>query len=76
MNPTLIIAILEALPALLQAVPRIANLMERFLKFVDQHDLNQWMDEVEKGINQLEKAQTPDEKLAAAHILIGAIRHV
>lgn len=70
------VAILESLPALMQAIPRVLSLIERYLAFVNQHDLNQWLDEIEGGVNQLEKAQTPDEKLAAAHTLIGAIRHI
>lgn len=76
MSPALIVAIVEALPALMQAVPRILSLIERYLNWTNSKDLNQWLDELEAGVNKLESAETPQDKIDAARTLLDAIRHV
>lgn len=76
MSPTLIIAILEALPALMQTIPKVVSLIERYLNWANANDLNKWIDALEAGIDQLETAQTPEEKSAAARALVDSIRHI
>lgn len=61
-----IIAFLKILPQILDIMGRIGNLIKA-------HNLQQWIDELETQIDSLEKAKTPDEKLAVARSLADLI---
>lgn len=76
MNPTLIIEILEALPAFMQSVPRVLTLIERYLNWAKANDQNKWLDGLEGGMDKLEKAQTAQDKIDAARALDDSIRHI
>ncbi len=60
--------------ACIQAFPKFVDLLGRFAKFVGERNLNAWLDELEGGINALEKADTAEAKLAACKQLVDSIR--
>ena len=62
--------------AFLSLLPRILLLMERVGQWIIDKKLNSWLDEVEKTIDQLEKADTPEEKRKAARNLVGIVRSI
>lgn len=71
-----ILAFFQALPAFLQLISQLGNVMDKLLKAAEKNSLNQWLDNLEKEINGLEKAKSPEEKLAAATALGRIIRGI
>lgn len=69
-----LLALIQALPEFLKLLNRLGDVVERFSAWAKENNLNAWIDDLEATIDQLEKAKTPDEKLDAAHSLVGAIR--
>jgi predicted nucleic acid-binding protein len=74
-------AFLAALPAFIQALPyflqlavKIMALVERLIAWADKNNLNGWLENVETHIDALEKANTPEEKSAAARGLGSVLR--
>jgi hypothetical protein len=70
------LAFMQALPAFLQILPeflqiclRLMGLVERIVSYAQENDLSKWIENLEKRFDELERAQTPQEKLSAAHNL-------
>lgn len=62
--------------ALFEALPKILLLMERIGQWITDRNLNSWLDDVEKTIDALETAQTPEDKRKAARNLVGLVRSI
>ena len=69
-----IVAFFTALPAIITLISRLGYAFDSLLQLAKQNNLNAWIDSLEGHIDQLKKAQTQDEKLAAAQNLVGCIR--
>lgn len=74
-------AFLAALPAFIQSLPylfqvalKVMTLLEKLIQWGEKQQLNQWLSDVEKTIDQLESAKTPQEKRAAARSISELIR--
>lgn len=67
---------MSGIVAFLVALPRILALMEQIGQWILDKKLNAWLDDVENTIDQLEKAQTAEQKRAAAKSLVGIIRNI
>ncbi len=75
------VAFLAALPAFIAALPALCNLgvqmmtvLQKIVAWAEKNDLNKWLSDVEKAVDQLDAAKTSDEKLAAAKQLSGVIK--
>jgi hypothetical protein len=68
-----IIAFLKALPATIQLIGRLAELMNRLIDWSNKNNINQWINDLEANIDALEKAKTPAEKISAAKSLVSSI---
>lgn len=71
-----IISLFNTLPALVALLSRLGDVLGRFQKWADQNKLNAWIDQLEKNIDQLEGAKTPEDKLNAAKGLADSIRNL
>lgn len=71
-----LIAFLQALPEFLKLMNRMGDLLDRFVKWSHDNNVSGWIDSLEQSINKLEQAKTPEDKLNAAHDLVGLIRGV
>lgn len=60
--------------ALIEFLNRLMSLIERFVKWSRDANNAAWLDELEKTMDQLEKAETPEQKRAAARALLHSIR--
>lgn len=69
-----ILALIQALPELFKLLNRLGDVVDRFMKWSGQNNLNGWIDNLETSIDALEKADTPQKKLDAAQQLVGSIR--
>ena len=65
---------LEGILAFLISLPKVLTIMDRVGRLILDHDLNKWLDDLERTIDTLEQAKTPDEKLNAAKKLALSIR--
>ncbi len=71
-----IIALITALPELFKLLNRLGNVVERFMKYSEQNNINKWITDLEDSIDKLEKASTPEEKLDAAQSIVSAVRNL
>ena len=62
--------------AFLQALPQLIDLMNRLGTWMIKNDLIKWMSDLEVQIDKLEKAQTENEKLAAAQGVLNSMRTI
>ncbi len=69
-----IVALITALPELFKLLNRLGDVVDRFMKWSQQNNLNGWINDLEASIDQLEKADTVEKKLEAAKSLADAIR--
>lgn len=75
------LALLAALPAFIQALPyifqvmlKVMTLLEKFILWAEKREFNGWLDDVEKTIDKLDGAQTPEQKREAARSMVELIR--
>lgn len=75
------LALLQALPAFIQSLPYLFQLMLKLMGVIDsfvawskQNNLNAWIDDLEKTIDDLNKADTPEKKRGAARGMVDIIR--
>ena len=52
---------------------RLLNVITRFIQWSDQHNLKEWVQSLEKGMDELEQAKTSDEKIKAVKSLARSI---
>lgn len=71
-----IFAFLNALPALISLIGRLADLFNRLLKWSHENGVEAWITNLEASIDKLERAKTAEEKLDAAQSLVSSIRNV
>lgn len=67
-------AFLASLPYLFQLLVKVMTLVERLIAWSQQNKLNDWLNDVEKTIDQLEQAKTPEQKRSAAKGMVDLIR--
>jgi hypothetical protein len=74
------LALFKALPTFIQALPeflklmiKIMGLVERFVQWSEKNKLNDWLGEVEHAIENLERADSPESKHAAARSILSSI---
>jgi hypothetical protein len=77
------LAFLNLLPKIISTAPDVFSLVNRLLdlastikKEIGQEQLNKWMEETEKTIDQLKKSETPEQKRAVAANLVNLIRRL
>ncbi len=71
-----ITALFTALPALIALLSRLGLLLERFIAYTHQNNLNAWITDLEKTVDDLEKSKTAEEKLNVAKKLADLIRGI
>jgi hypothetical protein len=59
----------------LQMLPRLFTLMEQLGRVMADKRFHAWLDDLEKTVDRIEKAQTPKEKQDAAQALAQSIRN-
>jgi uncharacterized protein YjcR len=64
----------DSLIAFLKVLPRAIELMVRIGKWMEANNVEEWMSELERSIDSLERAKSRDEKLDAARSLVRAMR--
>jgi len=69
-----IFTLIAALPELFKLLNRLGDVVDRFMKWSGQNNINGWIDDLEATIDKLETAQTPKQKLDAAQSLVDSIR--
>jgi hypothetical protein len=57
---------MQGLLALLAVLPKLIDLAMRLGEQIKQHNLDQWLADVDASIKQLEGAKSPEEKRGAA----------
>lgn len=62
--------------AFLQCLPKLIDLMTRIGNWMIANNIKDWINDLEVTVDKLEKAQTPEEKLGAAHGIVDSIRHL
>ena len=67
-------AFIAALPAFLQLAVKMMALVEKIAASVEKNQLHKWLAEVETSIDDLDNAQTKEQKLAAAKKFADLIR--
>ncbi len=67
-------ALIASLPTLFQILLKMMTLVERVVALAEKNGLSKWLESIENGIDQLEKADTVDEKRAAAANLASVLR--
>jgi hypothetical protein len=70
------IALIQALPEFLRLMNLLGGVMEKFVKWTKDTGFEQWILNLEAKVDNLERAQTTDEKLNAARDLVGIIRGI
>jgi len=65
---------MSSLLAFLGAIPRIWAAIEKLAKVWEEKKLNDYLNEVDKTLDGLEKATTTEERIAAARSIIKLIR--
>jgi len=60
--------------ALLQALPKIMDMIGRLVEFAKEGRLNAWINDLDDTIVKLETAATPEDKRAAARSLVNLVR--
>ena len=71
-----IIAFLQALPAFIQILGDIASLMNRFIAWNTQNNINGWIDDLESHMTELEGAKDAKTKLDALAKLANSISNI
>ena len=69
-------AFIKSLPFLFQLLLKLMGICESFVAWAKENKLNQWLDDLERTIDDLEKADSPEKKRAAARGLVGIIRQL
>lgn len=67
-------AFIAALPAMMQLALKLMVILEKLVRWAEKNDLEKWLEQVEGAIDDLEKAATPEAKLASARALSGIMR--
>lgn len=67
-------AFIAVLPSLLTLAVRLMTLAGKIAEAVEKNNLHAWLDKVEGSIDGLEKADTPEKKLASARELSRIMR--
>jgi len=57
---------MQGILALLSVIPKLIDLAMRLGEQIKQHNLDQWLSDVDASIKQLEGAKSPEEKRGAA----------
>lgn len=70
------LAALQALPELIALMNRLCDAVLRLVAIAKDYELQKWIADLEESIDQLEKAQTAEEKLNAAKALANSIRNL
>jgi len=65
---------MSSLLAFLGAIPRIWAAIEKLAKVWEEKKLNDYLNEVDKTLDGLEKAKTTEERITAARSIIKLIR--
>jgi hypothetical protein len=65
---------MTSLLAFLGAIPRIWAAIEKLAKVWEEKKLNDYLNEVDRTLDGLEKAKTTEERIAAARSIIKLIR--
>lgn len=60
--------------AFLECLPKLLDLMNRLGIWMTANNLKKWMSDLEVEIDNLDKAKTPEAKLAAAQGLLNSMR--
>ncbi len=71
-----IFALIQALPELFKLLNRLGDVVDKFMKWTHEHELEKWISDLEASIDKLENAKTPSEKLGAAQSIVGSIRNL
>lgn len=71
-----LLAILQALPEMFKLLNYLGTVVDRFMKWSHDNNLEKWISDLEASVDQLEKAKTPEEKLGAAHSIVSNIRNL
>jgi hypothetical protein len=71
-----LIAFFSSLPAIIELLGRIGILFQKLLEASQKNNINDWIDNVEKGIDDLSNAKTDNEKYDAAKKLLDSIRNL
>jgi folylpolyglutamate synthase/dihydropteroate synthase len=66
---------ISGLVAFVQALPRVLALLGQIGNYLKQKQVQQFLDHLEKSIDEVEAAHTPEEKQNAAKNLVRAIRN-
>lgn len=65
---------LEGILTFLRCLPKLIAIIDRMGRLMDEHNISQWMTDLETALDKLEKAQSSDEKAQAAKLLVNSIR--
>jgi len=57
---------MQGILALLAVIPKLIDLAVRLGEQIKQHNFDQWLQDVDASIKQLEGAKSPEEKRGAA----------
>ena len=60
--------------AFFQVLPKIISLMERLGRVIEEKKINDWLDNLEKAVDLVESAKTPEDRKNAAQALARSIR--
>lgn len=64
---------MQAILAFIAIIPRLLTLAERLGTLVEQHRVEEWLDELESSIASLESARTVEDKRNAARSIARVI---
>jgi hypothetical protein len=65
---------MSAILSFLAIIPKLLDLAERLGAYVEKQNVSAWLDDLDKAVSDLEKAQTPKEKIDAARKISSSIR--
>lgn len=67
---------MSGLIAFFQVLPKIIGLIDRLGRMIEEKKINDWLDNLEKAVEHLEQAKTPEERKDAAKSLVSTIRGI
>jgi hypothetical protein len=71
-----LIKLIQMAPEAIAFANRLLDIASKMRGVVEQHELDQWMNDLEKTIDELEKSKTPETRRAVARNLVGIIRRL
>lgn len=69
-------AFLAALLAFIKAFPAFVSLVNRLIALSQKHGLDVWLSDLEKSIDQLEKAESPHDKYDAGRSILDVLKRL